>query len=159
MVSACQFQSQRTLYAGSHAHRTDARSPVACSNGTNSNLQRVASSVPNETYLSAQLECLYHRNSHKGHSWTGCPCQPSDTGSPPNQDFQRVKLQTPKGMGLGGPGPPRSPRMARIRAEQAKELLLKWEHLLAPSDLDLGKTPLIKHKTEVTDGKPFKENY
>ena len=29
--------------------------------------------------------------------------------------------------------------------KQARELLLKWEHLLAHSDLDVGKTALIKH--------------
>ena len=43
--------------------------------------------------------------------------------------------------------------------EQARELLLKWEHLFAHSDLDLGKTALIKHKIEVTDQTPFKERY
>ena len=30
--------------------------------------------------------------------------------------------------------------------EQARELLLKWEHLFAHSNLDLGKTAMIKHK-------------
>ena len=43
--------------------------------------------------------------------------------------------------------------------KQARELLLKWEHLFACSDLDLGKTALIKHKIEVTDQTPFKEHY
>ena len=43
--------------------------------------------------------------------------------------------------------------------EQARELLLKWECLFAHSDLDLGKTALIKHKIEVTDQTPFKEHY
>ena len=41
--------------------------------------------------------------------------------------------------------------------KQAKELLLKWEHLFACSDLDLGKTALIKHKIDLTDQTPFKE--
>ena len=35
--------------------------------------------------------------------------------------------------------------------EWARELLLKWEHLFAHSDLDLGKTALIKHKIQLTD--------
>ena len=35
--------------------------------------------------------------------------------------------------------------------EWAMELLLKWEHLFAHSDLDLGKTTLIKHKIQLTD--------
>ena len=36
---------------------------------------------------------------------------------------------------------------------------LKWEHLFAHSDLDLGKTALIKHKIQLTDQTPFKEHY
>ena len=42
---------------------------------------------------------------------------------------------------------------------QARELLLKWEHLFAHSDLDLGKTALIKHKIWLTEQTPFKERY
>ena len=41
----------------------------------------------------------------------------------------------------------------------ARELLLKWEHLFAHSDLDLGKTALIKHKIKLTEQMPFKELY
>ena len=47
----------------------------------------------------------------------------------------------------------------KLEQEQARKLLLKWEHLFAYSDLDLGKTTLIKHKIEVTDWMPFKEHY
>ena len=43
--------------------------------------------------------------------------------------------------------------------KQARELLLKWEHLFALSDLYLGKTALIKHKIELTDQMLFKEHY
>ena len=43
--------------------------------------------------------------------------------------------------------------------KQARELLLKWEHLFACSNLDLGKTALIKHKIELIDQMPFKEHY
>ena len=39
---------------------------------------------------------------------------------------------------------------------QAKKLLVKWEHLFAHSDLDLGKMSLIKHQIELTDQMPFK---
>ena len=35
--------------------------------------------------------------------------------------------------------------------EQARQLLLKWEHLFARSNLDLGRTFLIKHQIELTD--------
>ena len=41
--------------------------------------------------------------------------------------------------------------------KQARELLLKWEHLFVHSDLDLGKTALIKHKIRLTEQTPFKE--
>ena len=37
--------------------------------------------------------------------------------------------------------------------------MLKWKHLFAHSDLDLGKTALIKHKIQLTDQMPFKEHY
>ena len=43
--------------------------------------------------------------------------------------------------------------------EQARELLLKWEHLFTCNDLDLGKTALIKHKIRLTNQTPFKERY
>ena len=43
--------------------------------------------------------------------------------------------------------------------DQARELLLKWEHLFAQNDLDLGKTALIKHKIKLTNQTPFKERY
>ena len=43
--------------------------------------------------------------------------------------------------------------------KQARELLLKWEHLFVHSDLDLGKITLIKHKIQLTDQMPFKEHY
>ena len=43
--------------------------------------------------------------------------------------------------------------------EQARELLLKWEHLFACSNLDLGKTALVKHNIEVTNWTPFKDHY
>ena len=48
---------------------------------------------------------------------------------------------------------------SKSEQKQAREFLLKWEHLFAYSDLDLGKTALIKHKTEVMDWMPFKECY
>ena len=43
--------------------------------------------------------------------------------------------------------------------KQARELLLKWEHLFTCNDLDLGKTALIKHKIRLTSQTPFKERY
>ena len=43
--------------------------------------------------------------------------------------------------------------------KQGRELLLKWEHLFAYSNLDLGKTALIKHKIRLMEQTPFKERY
>ena len=43
--------------------------------------------------------------------------------------------------------------------KQARELLLKWEHLFACNNLDLGKTALIKHKIRLNNQTPFKERY
>ena len=43
--------------------------------------------------------------------------------------------------------------------KQARELLFKWEHLFAHSNLDLGKTALTKHKIRLTEQTPFKERY
>ena len=42
--------------------------------------------------------------------------------------------------------------------KQARELLLKWEHLFTHSNLDVGKTALTKHKIKLTDQTPFKEH-
>ena len=43
--------------------------------------------------------------------------------------------------------------------KQARELLLKWEHLFAHSNLDLGKTALTKHKIMLTNQMPFNKHY
>ena len=43
--------------------------------------------------------------------------------------------------------------------KQARDLLLKWEHLFAQNNLDLGKTARIKHKIRLTNQTPFKERY
>ena len=43
--------------------------------------------------------------------------------------------------------------------KQARELLLKWEHLFVQNNLDLGKTALIKPKIRLTNQTPFKERY
>ena len=46
-----------------------------------------------------------------------------------------------------------------LEQKWARKLLLKWEHLFVCSDLDLGKTALIKHKIRLTEQTPFKERY
>ena len=46
-----------------------------------------------------------------------------------------------------------------VEQEWARELLFKWEQLFFCSDLDLGKTSLIKHWIELTGQVPFKEHH
>ena len=43
--------------------------------------------------------------------------------------------------------------------DQARKLMVKWEHLFACSNLDLGKTSLIRHQIKLTDQTPFKGCY
>ena len=101
----------------------------------------------------------YHRNTHKSHDWTGCSCQASATGSPPDQDYQRDINKASKGWVLGTVDLQGLTEWLEAELKQARELLLKWEHLFVHSDLDLGKTALIKHKIQLTDQTPFKECY
>ena len=61
-------------------------------------------------------------------------------------------------MGLGGLGPPRSQRVARVRAETGQGTVAQMgTPVCMHSNLDLGKTALIKHRIELTDWTPFKE--
>ena len=62
-------------------------------------------------------------------------------------------------MGLGGLDIQGLKEWPKLEQEQARELLLKWEHLFVCNNLDLDKTALIKHKIEVMDWVPFKECY
>ena len=136
---------------GSCTHGTDTRSLVASSSGTECDLWGVASFVLRGNYLPVQLECLHHGNTHKGHGWTGCPCQPSAIGSPHNQGTKETHNQSPKGWVLDAFDLQGLKEWPESEQKQARELLLKWEHLFAHSDLDMGKTALIKHKIQLTD--------
>ena len=49
--------------------------------------------------------------------------------------------------------------LPQAEQEQARGLLLKWEYQFPNSDLDLGKTSLIKHWIELMDPTSFKEHY
>ena len=96
--------------------------PIAYSGSTNGDLWRITSRVLQGTYLSVQLECPFYGNAHKDCACPGCPCQTGATGSPPDKDFQGIQWLTPKGMGLGGPGPPRPQIMAQTRAEAGQRI-------------------------------------
>ena len=99
--------------------------------------------------LPEEPKCLAHRN----------PCQGLvGKVTPANQVLPVVLLMETSG------GSTCSPQKGWIleewpetKQEQTRELLLKWYHLFASSDLDLGKTSLIKHWIKITDWMPFKE--
>ena len=77
----------------------------------------------------------------------------------PTRTTKETTISTPKGWVLEAldlQGLKEWPNQSRNRLG---ELLLKWEHLFACNDLDLGKTALIKHKIRLTDQTPFKERY
>ena len=120
---AHQFQCQRTLYVGPHAHRTNVRSPVAYSGSTEMTYGEYTW-VLKGTYLSVQLECPFFGNPCKDCGRSGCSCKPGATSGPPDKTSKESNDKTPKGMGVGGPGPPRTQRMPKPEQTQARIVLL-----------------------------------
>ena len=77
----------------------------------------------------------------------------------PTRTATQTATKAPKGWVLDAldlQGPKEWPESEQ---KQARELLLKLEHLFAHSKLDLGKTALIKHKIRLMEQTPFKERY
>ena len=130
-------------------------------------LQQWCQLQPTELHLGSSLVpiCLCNLSAHSVKTpqrlWLARSCLPPKChwwspqqglqGSPNSHPQKEWVLEALDLQGLG--------EWAEPEQEQARELLLKWEHLFACSDLDLGKTALIKHKIEVTDWMPFKEHY
>ena len=77
----------------------------------------------------------------------------------PTRTTKETNNQASKGWVLGALDLQGLTEWPESEQKQARELLLKWEHLFVQSDLDLGKTALIKHKIQLTDQMPFKEYY
>ena len=77
----------------------------------------------------------------------------------PTRTTEETIINTPKGWVLEALDLQGLKEWPESEQKQARELLLKWEHLFAHNDLDLGKTALIKHKIRLTDQTPFKERY
>ena len=98
-----------------------------------------------------QPECPFHRSPPQSNCWQGHSGQPGTTSSPPNGCPRRVCLQALARVDLE--------EWPEAGQEQARELVLKWEHVFAHCDLDLGKTPLNKHQIKLMDQMPFKEHY
>ena len=76
---------------------------------------------------------------------------------PPNRDLRNIHPQPSEIMDPGGVEPPDLEEWPEAEQEHARQLLLKWEHLFACSDL--GKISLVKHWIELTDWMPFKRHY
>ena len=72
---------------------------------------------------------------------------------------KEINTQASKGWVLEALGLQGLTKWPESEQKQARELQLKWECLFVHSDLDLGKTALIKHKIQLTDQTPFKEHY
>ena len=77
----------------------------------------------------------------------------------PTRTTENKNVNTPKGWVLEALDLQGLKEWPELEQKQARELLLKWEHLFAQNDLDLGKTALIKHKIRLTNQTPFKEMY
>ena len=77
----------------------------------------------------------------------------------PTRTAEETVTKAPKGWVLEALDLQGLKEWPKSEQKQARELLLKWEHLFVHSDLDLGKTALIKHKIRLTEQTPFKEQY
>ena len=139
------FQCQRTLYAGPCAHGANARSSVVYSSSTYSSLQIITSGV-----LQVPI-CLHNLTTHS----IEIPTKAVVGQVAPANQMPPVVLPT-RTSGESNPKPQKGwvlealdlqglKKWPKTEQRQAKELLLKWEHLFVHSDLDLGKTALIKH--------------
>ena len=69
----------------------------------------------------------------------------------PTRTIKNKNVNTPKGWVLEALDLQGLKEWPESEQKQARELLLKWEHLFAQNDLDLGKTALIKHKIRLTN--------
>ena len=76
----------------------------------------------------------------------------------PTRTMKEATINTPKGWVLEALDLQGLKEWPESEQKQARELLLKWEHLFACNNLDLGKTALIKHKIRLTDQTPFKKS-
>ena len=77
----------------------------------------------------------------------------------PTRTTEEATINPPKGCVLEALDLQGLKEWPESEQEQARELLLKWEHLFTCNNVDLAKTALIKHKIRLTDQTPFKERY
>ena len=109
--------------------------------------------------------CLHNLSAHtmeipaKAVVWQVAPANQVPPVAHPTRTYDESNHKPQKGLVLVALDLQVLQEWPESEQKQARELLLKWEHLFMCSDLDLGKTSLIKHKIEVTNWMPFKECY
>ena len=135
------------------------RPPVVCLHDTNHHIWKVTPRFLLSSNLPEEPKCLVHRSPHQNNYWQGFSSQPGTADGPLNGNPGRVHPEPQERWILEELNLWGLEEWPEVEQEQARELLLKWEHLFAPSDLDLGKTSLIKHQIESMDQMPFKEHY
>ena len=105
--------------------------------------------VPPGANLFDKPECPTHSNPCQGGSWSGHSSQQGATGGSPNRNLREAHPCKPKKdwileeLNLKG-----LEEWPKEEQEQARKLLVKWEHMFACSDLDLGKLSFIKHQID-----------
>ena len=156
---AGQYQYQETLHACSCLHRTSTWSPVASSIGTYSYSWATMSWFLKSTGLPAQLEAHAVEVPTKAMVGQVVPANQVPLVVHPTRTAKETNNQASKTWVLEALYLQSLNKWPESEQKQARELLLKWEHLFVHSDLDLGKTALIKHKIQLTDQMPFKESY
>ena len=95
--------------------------------------------VPLNTDLSQEPKCLLHHDSYKGHHWESCPCELGTTSNPPMGTLGEPAPGPQKGWILGKLDPWGLEECSARAWNQGRELMMKWKHLFAHSNPDLGK--------------------
>ena len=135
------------------------RPPVAHLCDTNYHIWGVTPGVLLSTNLPKEPECPLHRSPHWGNCGQGHSGQPGTASGPPDWDLRMVCIWPQKGWIQGELNLQGLEEWSEAEQKQARQLLLKWEHLFFHSNLDLGKTSLIKHKIKLMDQMLFKKHY
>ena len=152
-------QCQGTLHVSTCPNRASTWSPVASTGGTHSYLWGTTPWFLKGTSLSVQSEHPCHGCTTKMVIWQIVSANQVPLVVHPTRTATETKYPAQKGWVLKALDLQGLKEWPESEQKQARELLLKWEHLFAHSDLDLGKTALTKHKITLADQMPFKEHY
>ena len=143
-----QHRHQRVLYVGPGAGLASSGPPAAHLHGPKHYIWGITSRLLPGANLFKEPGCPPRCDPHQGSHWYDGSSQPGESTCDPWKDWILGELNL---QGLG--------EWPKEVQDWAKKLLVKWEHLFACNDLDLGETSLIKHCIELTNQMPFKECY